>query len=72
MILKFGIPNGQMTIDLKEFAAGAGIRKVRKMFWMYAQSGLEPQEVHQIQEYLAEAAQEQFQKTAKAKRIMRR
>lgn len=56
-----------MTIDLKEFAAGAGIRKVRKMFRMYAQSGPEPQEVCQIQEYLAEAAQEQFQKAAKAK-----
>lgn len=67
MILKFGIPNGRMTIDLKEFAAGAGIRKVRKMFRMYAQSGPEPQEVRQIQEYLAEAAQEQFQKAAKAK-----
>ena len=67
MILKFGIPNGRMTVDLKEFAAGAGIRKIRKMFRMYAQSGPELREVRQIREYLAEAAQEQSQKAAKAK-----
>ena len=57
MILKFGIPNGRMTVDLKEFAAGAGIRKIRKMFRMYAQSGPELREVRQIREYLADTAE---------------
>ena len=52
MILEFDIPNGRMMIDLEEFAAKAGIRKVRKMFRMYVQSGPDPREARQVLEYL--------------------
>ncbi len=67
MILEFKIPHGRMSVDLAEFAAGAGVRNTKRLFRLYAQSDPDRKEIGRIREYLGELAKEQSAISTQAK-----
>lgn len=58
MIIEFSIPNGHMRICAEEFFAEAGMAKIRRMFKMLQESGIDDSRRQEILVWLRDQASE--------------
>lgn len=58
MILRFDIPGGNMVINVEDFMAGAGVRRIRKMLKLYDQSCPDAEEVQHLKDFLLEMVEQ--------------